>query len=221
MINVDDIQDGVKELERTHKIGLTGAMISTFPLTDKPYDYPEYEPLWAAAEDMQIPLSLHLNTNRAAVPIENIKQYEFAVMDYWVRVSLANIIYSGVFERHPSLKIGAVEHEVAWAPYFIQQLDFNYTQRPQRDGYHRFKGDVLPSDYFRQNVFISFQEDALGIRDREFIGLDGLVWGNDYPHEEGTFPRSRQILEEILAGIPEKDRRKIAGENTARLYHFN
>ena len=109
---------------------------------------------------MQIPLSLHLNTNRAAVPIENIKQYEFAVMDYWVRVSLANIIYSGVFERHPSLKIGAVEHEVAWAPYFIQQLDFNYTQRPQRDGYHRFKGDVLPSDYFRQNVFISFQEDA-------------------------------------------------------------
>ncbi len=221
MINVDDIQEGVKELKRTHKNGLTGAMITTFPLEDKPYDLPDYEPLWATAEEMQIPLSLHLNTNRDLTPNEEIKQYVFTVMDYWVRVSLANIIYSGVFERHPNLKIGAVEHEVAWAPYFIQQLDFNYSQRPHREGYHKLKEGAMPSDYFRQNVFISFQEDALGLRDRNFIGRNGLMWGNDYPHEEGTFPRSRQVLEEILAGIPEEDQRKIAWENAARLYHFN
>ena len=80
---------------------------------------------------------------------------------------------------------------------------------------------MLPSDFFRRNVFLSFQEDALGIRDRTLIGVDTLMWGSDYPHTETTFPRSRQILEQILAGVPEKERRQIIRTNVATLYHFD
>jgi predicted TIM-barrel fold metal-dependent hydrolase len=80
---------------------------------------------------------------------------------------------------------------------------------------------MLPSDFFRRNVFLSFQEDHLGIRDRVLIGVDTLMWGSDYPHTETTFPRSRQILERILEGVPEDERQKITRTNVARLYQFD
>ena len=86
---------------------------------------------------------------------------------------------------------------------------------------YRFKNGMLPSDFFRRNVVLSFQEDAVGIRLRDVIGVDNMMWGSDYPHSESTFPRSRQILSEILAGVPEGEQAKIAGGNTARVYHFD
>ena len=64
MLNIDDIQSGLKELERCANMGLVGAMITVYPPEDRAYDSPEYEPLWAAAQDLEMPLSLHIGTNR-------------------------------------------------------------------------------------------------------------------------------------------------------------
>src|SRR5437667_6549097 len=88
---------------------------------------------------------------------------------------------------------------------------------------------MLPSDFFRRNVVLSFQEDAIGIGLRDVIGVDNMMWGSDYPHSESTFPQSRKILAEILTGVPDDEQAKpapdhdpgIAGGNTARMYHFN
>ena len=80
---------------------------------------------------------------------------------------------------------------------------------------------IFPSDFFRRNVVLSFQEDAIGIRLRDVIGVDNMMWGSDYPHSESTFPRSRKILAEILAGVPDDEQAKIAGGNTARVYKFD
>ena len=85
----------------------------------------------------------------------------------------------------------------------------------------RFKDGLVPSDFFRRNVFISFQEDDLGIQLRSIIGVQNLMWGSDYPHAESTFPKSRQIVERLLKGVPDKEKVMIAGANAARLYHFN
>jgi hypothetical protein len=84
---------------------------------------------------------------------------------------------------------------------------------------------MLPSDFFRRNVVLSFQEDAIGIRLRDVIGVDNMMWGSDYPHSESTFLHSRKILAEILAGVPGDEQAKpapdrdpgIAGGNTARV----
>src|SRR5205807_7297097 len=86
---------------------------------------------------------------------------------------------------------------------------------------YRFKDGMLPSDFFRRNVVLSFQEDAIGIRLRDVIGVDNMMWGSDYPHSESTFPQSRKILAEILAGVPQDEQAKIAGGNTARVYNFD
>jgi predicted TIM-barrel fold metal-dependent hydrolase len=80
---------------------------------------------------------------------------------------------------------------------------------------------MRPSDFFHRNVVLSFQEDAIGIRLRDVIGVDNMMWGSDYPHSESTFPQSRKILAEILAGVPEDEQAKIVGANTARVYGFD
>ena len=225
MLNTDDVQTGVRELERCAKLGYVGAMIPAYPPEGRGYNMPEYEPLWAAAQDLQMPLGLHVNTNRPGPGLETAKTDSVtpafqSSRDFWVKMSIGHMIFSGVFERYPKLQVGAVEHELGWVPYFLNQMDYTYTQRHRREFWHRFKEDMLPSDYFHRNVFLGFQEDALGIRLRDLIGVDNLLWGSDYPHAESTFPKTREILEDILSDCTEEEKAKIVGGNAARVYRL-
>ena len=227
MINNDDVGEAVEELQRVAKLGFAGAMIPLIPLTLR-YNHPDFEPLWAAAQDLDMPLSLHAGTFRRTPDdglINVINQggdpRSNAIRDHDVRGSLLDMIYAGVFERYPKLKVGAVEFEVAWVPYFLNMMDLAYTEKISGQQIQRFKGGLLPSDYFHSNVFISFQEDDLGVQLRSYVGVDNLQWASDYPHAESTFPRSQQIVEQILQGVPDDEAAKIAGENAAKLYKFN
>ena len=227
-LNIDDVKHGVSELQRCHKMGLGGAMITVYPPEHRSYASPEYEPLWAAAQDLGMPLSLHIGTNRVSpgdpfIDVETVGPAAFTNVDYWVRMSLSHMIFSGVFERYPKLQVGSVEMELSWAPHFLDRLDYNYTQRaPTGIGeWYTFKEDMLPSDYFHRNVFLAFQEDDLGLKLRDVIGVDNLAWGSDYPHPETTFPRSRQIIEELLGDCTDEEKAKIAGGNMARIYNLN
>ena len=226
MVDVDDVGFAVKELERCANKGFVGAMITCYPPEERQYNLPMYEPLWAAAQDLGMPLSLHFTTNRPGygqqlMDIANTELSWMTNIDHWTRMSLGHMIYSGVFERYPRLYAGAIETELSWVPHFVDRLDYNYTQRGIGDDSYRFKEDMLPSDYFHRNVFLGFQEDTLGIKLREFIGVDKLLWGSDYPHPEGTFPYSQRALEEILADCTEEEKAKIAGGNAKRVYRLN
>jgi len=228
LVNVDDPNEAVSELKRCRDKGLVGVMITVLPPADRPYDLPLYEPFWAACADLEMPVSMHVATGRAALSVDanqttvrEVKESAFYLQDHFVRKSLGEMIFSGVFERHPRLRVGSVEHEIAWAPHFLAQMDYTYTERPIRGDWHRFAPGTLPSDFFRNQCFLSFQEDAIGIRERETVGLGTLMWGSDYPHTESTFPRSREILDEILVGVPEADRAAITCDNVARLYGFD
>ncbi len=225
MLNVDDVADAVGELERTAKLGFVGAMIAEYPLEERRYDHADYEPLWAAAAALNLSLSLHTATRRV---LSNSALGERTVHDasrratkvFLPAISMCDMIFSGVFERHPDLRLAIVEFELAWAPYVLVNMDYTYRERNE-EALYRFKGDTLPSDFFARNVYLSFQEDAVGIRLRDRIGVDCMMWGSDYPHSESTFPRSRAVLDEILQGVPEDERAKIVCHNTARLYGFD
>ncbi len=225
MINLDDVAVGVAEVERAAKLGLVGAMISVYP-TLRPYDSKEYEPLWAAAQDLEMPLSLHLATNRPdpsapQLDLETMPVSFLVNVDHWVRNSLCDLIFTGVFERYPRLQVGSIEQELAWVPHFLDRIDYNYAERPPVGQRHRFADGVLPSDFFRSNVFVSFQDDRLGLRDRDLIGVDNIMWGSDYPHPESTFPRSREVLDDILGDCTEAERRKIVQTNAERVYRLD
>jgi predicted TIM-barrel fold metal-dependent hydrolase len=225
MINLDDVRDGVAELERSAKLGLAGAMISELPLDDRRYDQPEYEPFWATAEALGMPLSLHTATRRqgkirGSGPKTLRDASSRATKAFGPATSLCDLIFSGVFERHPRLTVAVVEFELSWAPHLLDSMDYTYRERHE-EAIYRFKNGMRPSDFFHKNVVLSFQEDALGIRLRDVIGLDNMMWGSDYPHSESTFPRSREILAEILAGVPADEQAKIVGGTTARVYRFD
>jgi predicted TIM-barrel fold metal-dependent hydrolase len=225
MINLDNVQDGIKELERTAKMGFAGAMMTEYPFEDRRYDRPEYEPFWAAAQALDMPLSLHTATRRQG-KIRGAGEQTLrdassrATKVFYPATSMCDMIFAGVFERYPNLKLAIVEFELAWVPHLLSSMDYTYRERHE-EAFYRFKDGWRPSDFFHRNVCLSFQEDEVGIRLRDIIGVDNMMWGSDYPHSESTFPQSRQILAQILAGVPEDECAKIVGGNTARLYHFD
>ena len=229
MLDIDDVGGAVEELSRCARLGLAGAMIPTYPGEERPYDDPVYDPLWAAAQDHLVPLSFHVASARPGPGQISVfgsdgqaagsAAYR-CTQDYWVRRSIACMIFAGVFERYPGLKVAVVEHELAWAPFFLIHMDRTYKELSQTAPY-RFADQKLPSDFFRANIFISFQEDKLGVEATPpMIGSDTIIWGSDYPHAESTWPNSRAFLERVLANVPEADRRRFVHDNVARLYGF-
>ncbi len=179
MINLDDVQDGVKELERAARLGLAGAMITEYPLEHGRYDQSEYEPFWATAAALDMPLSLHTATRRQG----RIRGAgDRTLRDASSRATKA---------FYPALS--ALDHGLH-VPRASRRGDL-----PVQGPALAKAGDgMLPSDFFRRNVVLSFQKDAIGIRLRDVIGVDNMMWGSDYPHSESRFPRSRRILAEML-----------------------
>lgn len=227
MLNVDDVTDACEELERCAKLGLVGASIPVYPLPDRPYRHPIYERLWWTAQDLAMPLLLHIATTRCGIPgceftidVNDLTPAGLSNADYWARYSLTAMIFAGVFDRFPRLKVGTVEHETAWIPHWLRQMDFTYRERPVFAKTWRSRRGMLPSDYWHCNLFAGFIEDEVGVQMLSLIGADNLLWGNDFPHAESTWPKSREFLERILTGVAEEVRHKITFANAAKLFGF-
>jgi predicted TIM-barrel fold metal-dependent hydrolase len=228
MLNVDDPTTAAKELERCAAMRLGGALVTVAPPAWLPFGDHAYDVLWATASALRMPLSLHVASDRAdprrtdfSLDARATRPSVFVNNDHQVREALAELIFSGVFERFPDLRVGSVEHGIGWIPFFLDQMDLVYRERPRRAHWHRFADPgALPSDFFRRNVFASFQEDKVGVQLRDLIGTDVITWGSDFPHGESTFPRSREILAEVLAGVAPDDARRIVSTNAAELYGF-
>src|SRR5207244_3696918 len=128
MINLDDVGDGVRELERAARLGLAGAMITEYPLEHRRYDQSEYEPFWAAAAALDLPLSLHTATRRQGkirgAGDKTLRDASSrATKAFYPALSMCDLIFSGVFERHPRLTLAIVEFELAWAPHVLSTMD--------------------------------------------------------------------------------------------------
>lgn len=224
MINLDDVDAAVVELQRARKLGAAAALIPVAMPSGRTYDSPIYEPFWAAAADLDMPINLHVATNRGrgAWRSDRVGQ-SFAFPDYHVRVALGDLITSGVFVRHPTLRVISVEHEAGWASFWLQQMDHAYTDsidHADAESFRHLGEGTLPSDLFHRNVSIQFCEDRVAVQHRHEIGVENLLWGNDYPHGESTFPRSQEIVSERFEGVPEDDRVRMTQTNTAKLYGF-
>ncbi len=227
-VNVDDVEEGCAELERIAGLGMVGAFIPVYPLADRPYRHPIYDRLWWTAQDLGMPLLMHIATNRGGIPgceftmdLSDLTAAGRSTTDHWIRYSLTAMVFAGVFDRYPKLKVATVEHEMAWIPHWLKQMDFTYEERPVFTKGWKSKEGMLPSDYWKRNMFVEFMEDDIGLQLRHIIGVDNMIWGNDFPHSESTWPHSMEFLDRALGDATEEERRKITSANAAKMFGFD
>ena len=213
-----DVPAAIAELERCARMGLRGVGIPCTAPVDLPYSDPAYEPFWQAAAEAGLPISMHIFCGaelRMSAPAHwnEIVFYTNAHALVWQTVS--DIITSGVVERYPNLKFVVAEWETGWLAHVLRRWDHAvYRAR------HEASPDLQmePSAYFRRNFYATFEDDEIGVQTRAAIGVDRLLWGNDYPHHDSIWPRSQQILSEIMAGVPADERDQMVWRNVQQLY---
>jgi predicted TIM-barrel fold metal-dependent hydrolase len=217
LVPLHDVAVGVAELERARRLGLRGALIWSSAPDDRPYSDPSYEPFWSAAEAAGTPLSLHLGTG--ATPLggtAGMLAVAYMFTHHAAQRSLAQMIFGGVLERHPRLRIVSVENDVGWIPHWLERVDH---AGEKFRAFHPHLS-LRPSEYFRRQVAATFQEDRTGIRLRDALPAGSLLWASDYPHTDSTWPRSREVVARDFADVPEPELRAIVHDNAARLYGF-
>lgn len=208
------------ELERCAGLGHRGAIIDVFEidLGDRGWDR-----LWAAAEETGLPISFHLKGGMwsRSLQTRELGKWSYAayasVLPLQLDEPLALMMFSGALERHPGLRLVLAEAGIGWIPYFINRLDLEWKALRDKLDYAT---QEPPSELFRRQVMVTFEEEALGAQLIPLVGVDSCMWASDYPHTDSTFPNSLRAIEEALGELPEADRRKITATNCAQLYGF-
>ncbi len=236
-ISTYNIDTAVQELERARRLGLRGAMIWQTPPDHIPLYSDHYDRLWDAAQDLAMPMSLHIltgfdwsrrvaeeaMTGRAPSQEEREKAGHFGFRDtvnlklLGAMNGLHDILFSGVFQRFPRLKVVLVENEIGWIPFALDQYDQRW-ERGRGSGRSPLPLDVAPSEYFRRHCYATFFNDNVGGRMLDWWGGENCMWSNDYPHHNSTWPHSRQAVQRILGHLNEETSANVTWRNVTNLY---
>jgi predicted TIM-barrel fold metal-dependent hydrolase len=233
-IFLNDIDDAIEDATWIREHNLRGGILlpTIPPDVDwiKPLNHPDYDRLWAVCQDLDLPINCHGGTGAPAyAPLPSSAVIMLAEVAQYSRRPLLFLMLSGVFERFPRLKFVMTEQGCAWLPPLLAQLDGTLASIRKNGavGELRFKPEhILPksaTEYFRQNVWlgISFPKIADVAAARKTLGLDKVMWGSDFPHDEGTYPFTTLSLRQIFHDWPEEDLRKVLAENAAAMYGFD
>jgi uncharacterized protein len=128
---------------------------------------------------------------------------------------LSSMIWSGVLERCPRIKIVLGESGIGWIPYVLHRMDAEW-----EDQFTDLPLAMPPSDYWRRQCWATYQTDPIGIKLIDELGADRIMWGSDFPHPDGVWPDSQEYIRKELGLLPAGVRRKIVCENAGRLYGF-
>jgi predicted TIM-barrel fold metal-dependent hydrolase len=218
----DSAEAAAAELRRIAKMGLSGVEVRYFraPI---PYWHPHWEPLWEAAEETGLAIHIHAGSARTQFySPEDEKRFAKLLHEIQLTVTkfngagaLAGLMLNGVLERHPGLRLVFGEFDLGWIPFALQRLDDVVSRREGSTG------GMLPSALWRRQCYVTFQYDPLGLELLHHLGVDNVMWGNDYPHPDGIWPESRKLLDQQCAKLSAADRKRITHDNAARLYKFD
>ena len=240
MLPLDDVDEAVAEATRCIERGFATLFLPCV-VPWQPYRLPAYEPLWSLAAEADIPLSFHVfagnlsfggefadvadmspeRIDRARRAAESRRAGE-ELLDTVIGMAagmapITELTGSGVLERHPDLRFVITEAECGWLPWVLQAMDM---MQERRHLYVR-KLPMRASEYFRRQGAITITDDPVALRNVESIGCDNLLWGNDYPHDEGTWPDSGPILASIRDSLAPEQAHAVLAGNAARIYGFD
>ena len=214
-----DIVDGIAEAQRLAAAGFRALMLPARVLT-RPYTDAEYDRFWAAAEDIGLPLTFHSGTGYEP---RLVRGPGGAVVNYVMGAQLdgpmviLSLAAGGALDRFPDLRIITVETGAAWLAWIMTQADSIYEDHAM---YARPKLSLRPSELIRRQCAATFMYDPVAINNRATTGVETLMWGNDYPHPEGTWPESQARNAEQFDGVPDDEVRAIVSGNAARVFGF-
>lgn len=220
-VAITDVAGAVREIEWGRAAGL-GAVNLPAPQRDfAAHNDPSYEPFWSACEALELPLMTHVGAGDTPLGANGPMGRAMVQSEqhFLGRRALWQLVFSGVFERHPGLKLVFVEQRQEWVPGTLRHLDSVYEHVLSSTPDVRRELPRRPSEYWATNCFIagSFMAPFEAARRHE-VGIHNLMWGTDYPHAEGTWPNTMLALRNTFAGIPEEDTRLILGENAVRVF---
>jgi predicted TIM-barrel fold metal-dependent hydrolase len=216
----------VNEVKRAVDKGHRGVVMPSVPqmLREVPHiNEAVYDPLWATCQDLDVPVCFHSGATRDIQfpPYEGFTPELAAALEAITRpvssvLVVANFIFSQILARFPRLKVVFAETSLAWGAYELELADHQFErQRLQHEGY-----DIKPSDLFKRQCHLVGWFDSTGLKTREHIGVNNLLWSTNFPQATSTWPQSRQSIDRCFEGIPEDVRRQVLVDNAARIYRL-
>ena len=228
-IDLHDMDRAVDEVAWAREHGIHGGiMLPAMSLRNGLPGYADdyYEPLWSACEDHDIVVNLHTGASGTATDAKQLYDakhggflglYEVFV---FTRRPLWFLIFGGVFDRHPRLKVVVTENGVQWLPSLVRDMESFFDTHGGAPVRSYLK--MRPAEYVDRHVFLGGSLMKRSEAEmREEIGVDRLMWGADYPHLEGAAPVHRLVLRQVFGGMPEGDLRRILGGNAVRVFGFD
>ncbi len=231
-----EVADAVAEIRWAKQHGLGGLIFPVQWGARPPYHHPRYDPIWAVCEELGLPIHFHSGPAPASdyfgpIPAQPGQPelpgamgiYVSEVVMWNVR-PLTFLIWGGVFERFPKLKVAITEGTAIWVPEYLTLLDFRYAEShyAQKLGDYRSHLSMKPSEYFARNVRLGAscmpRREALL---RYEIGLAQIMWGTDFPHPEGSWPVTREQMLETFRGLPDAEIAAMLGGNAIEFYGFD
>ena len=209
-------EEGIEDLHKMKAAGMKGVMMPGNPQVED-YDSPIYGEFWDACTDLGLVPSFHILTNSS----DNMskrrgpKMNSFLAIIRGVQDVMGMFVLGGVFERHPKLKVVCVEADAGWVPHYMYRMDHAYNRHRAwlTAGINR-----LPSEYFKEHIYLTFQDDFVAFQNAEQMNWRRLCWANDFPHSDSTWPWSQDMLTEQTAHLTPEMTRAILCDNTAELY---
>jgi predicted TIM-barrel fold metal-dependent hydrolase len=207
------------ELERVAAAGHRGALVGVFDAPEPPFE-DAWAGFWATANEIAIPISFHLGSGLHSIKVQPGSwrmAAGVAVAPMQLDEVIAGLLLSGTLERHPRVRVVFGEAGLGWVPYLLERLDHEYEK------YRSVTRDVVlrerPSEYFRRQVYLTYEEDHLGLELLHHIGATNVMWASDYPHGDSTWPHSLDaIASSGLAELSGSERARILWDNAAALY---
>jgi predicted TIM-barrel fold metal-dependent hydrolase len=209
-------EEGIRDLESIRALGLRGVMMPGHPGVED-YDSPVYDDFWRAAIDLGMPLSFHILTTRGSGPHRGPAMNGFLTIVRGCPDIMGTLILGGVFERHPKLRVVCVEADAGWVPHYMYRMDHAYKRhRNWLPPGHMLSR--LPSEYFAENIYTTFQDDWVAFKTANLMNWHRLMWANDFPHSDSTWPWSQEMLAEHAACLDADQQEAILCGNVAELY---
>ena len=207
-----------------HRTADKGSRTISFPENTYPLGLPSFhdehwDPVWRAAAERQMPLSLHFGTSGQSPRPSPDGPLAVSITLFGCNsmYAVADLLFSPVFHKHPDLKIAMSEGGIGWVPYLLERADYVWERHRH---YQNVAQDIPPSELFRRNIYACFIEDKHGLAVRDSIGVGNMLWECDYPHSDSNWPNSRKVAEDVFADIPDDEVRRIVETNARELFRF-